>query len=74
MHTKYEQKMLGNNEFFAPVIFKNPLKNGLSIRKIKSSICIGRIWIVISKTDFYETTKVYWYTKHIIYRRKHTAS
>ena len=24
MRTKYEQKMLGNNELFAPVIFKNP--------------------------------------------------
>ena len=40
LHTKSKQKFIGNG-FFAPIIFKNPLKPGFSIRNILLQLVSG---------------------------------
>ena len=46
MHTKSEQKVIGN-WFSTQIIFKNPLKIVFSIRNILITICVVGFWIVM---------------------------
>jgi len=44
LHTKSEQKVI-DNKICTPIIFKNPLKPGFSIRNILLQFYIGRVWV-----------------------------
>ena len=55
LHNKSEQKVIGNG-FFAPIIVKNPLKTGFSIKNILLQFISGvfglKYIFLIRKTSF----------------------
>ena len=46
LHTKSEQKVIGNL-IFTPIICKNPLKPGFLNKKYTFKICVGHFWVII---------------------------